>query len=673
MPTSARTLYQPWRIIGVFGVTTLFALLIARAFLAPTGYYGTPMSPRFSDAWFARAQTIIAGGNLYRDAETMTPPLVNLLLVPPVLGSGWFAHQNPAATLAFMLYFALFNLGTAFLLLAHNPDRRAGYAAAVVFLLNPLTTGNAILRRQDEAILVFGFALVILLMTQRRHTWASLVLGATLLIKLTAVLLIPLGLIRTRLLRYASIPLIVFGLVMAPFLLSAGVQAAFWNPTQRHAQHPFQFDGLNPIALWYVPQGNPPPIALLLFWSALFVVGIGATLIWIARRPHGIWEDLSLLLGVTLLLSPKLHCGYFALLALTLAPIAGRYKITGLVWGFGLLVLLADLTKWPTENFQLAFGMMLVAFAMLVVILKRISSAPRANDAAPPHTQLSPPPRADVVIPSIMRRRPWISAAVLAFTVGSLTAAFSAPQERFYDIGTPEDFSTAMTLFEPERRDGHTYRWTTPDAHLVLHGAYRGQALLGLRMFHQEEYRIDPPTLSLTGARAPGLTFGASTGWRVYQVLLPPDMFRSNGVATAPLTIKSDQYLPAPGDHRNRGAAIDWVTVTPMSGAPLPIGQSAYHALLLVGGLVIAWEMLRYLCIAAADGQAPHRAARRLDAGLIVLAAGLVLWASLHLPSLVWSAPLNPPILLNAVIGGCVLGSTIWTGRTRMLRPDPQR
>jgi len=143
------------RILAIFLALFVVYLLIAYFVLEPMGYYGTAEQPRFADPWIARAETIVNGGLLYRDVFTTTPPLINLLLIPPALVSGLFGHLNPWATLSFMTYFSLFNLFTAYALLYTTKDREEGYRAALVFLLNPLTFGNSLLRRQDESILAF--------------------------------------------------------------------------------------------------------------------------------------------------------------------------------------------------------------------------------------------------------------------------------------------------------------------------------------------------------------------------------------------------------------------------------------------------------------------------------------------------------------------------------------
>lgn len=370
------------QVLGVFLILLAFYLLAARLLLAPAGYYGSLEQPRFADPWIDRAETIVGGGLLYRDVSTTTPPLINLLLVPPTLVSGWFDHQNPAATLVFMLYFALFNLPAAYVLLDLTADRSSGYQAALLFLFNPLTFGNAVLRRQDEAILVAFFALTLWLAFRQRRRLAAATVGLTLLVKLSGALLVPPLWLRTRDWRYVVLPGLVFALGFAPFLLLAGRDAVFWDIGERHNQHPFQFDGISFGALWASLSGTEPSHTLLVAWSALLLLGALAALVAITVRPHDLLTDLSLLTATVLLLSPKLHCGYLALLALLLAPLAVRQRAAWLYLLFGALALAADLANFPYRAYGAAFGLMLAASLALLALFWRIMRPQAVPDRA---------------------------------------------------------------------------------------------------------------------------------------------------------------------------------------------------------------------------------------------------------------------------------------------------
>jgi Gpi18-like mannosyltransferase len=369
------------RILALFLFCLMLYLAIAYFIYAPWGYYGTSDTPRIGDPWVERTQGLLSGLMLYRDVHTMTPPLTNYLLIIPSLIPLWVSKLNPWATLSFMLYFALFNLFTAFLLLYMAEKRSEGWLAAAFFLLNPLTFGNAILRRQDEAILTFFFALALFLMIKRHHLRASLTIGVVLLIKLSGVLLIPVGFLNSRNWRYLVVPALLFMLLFGPFLFMAGDKAIFWDFNQKHTQHPFQLGGVSLATLWYKVQTQEPNEGVIEALSALFVVGMagaGAFLTWKRFRalPKGhalsdyhIMEDITLLLCMMLLLSPKMHAGYMSLLALTMAPLVKRYRLGVSYFLIGGLVILADFLKWPIQRYAIALGLIVIVYALLIRVI----------------------------------------------------------------------------------------------------------------------------------------------------------------------------------------------------------------------------------------------------------------------------------------------------------------
>ena len=359
------------RLLVLSVLLVAFYLGIAYFFHAPKGYYGTIEQPRFADPWLARTETILNGGVLYRDVFTTTPPLTNLLLIVPSVVSGWFGHLNPWSTLSFMLYFSLFNLFAALVLLYMGKTREVGYKTAVFFLLNPLTFGNTILRRQDESIIVFFIAVSILFFLRQQHVRSALAIGAAMLVKLTGAVTLPIALLHSRNWRYLLFPFLLFALVMLPFLLAAGRDAMFWDVSKRETQHPFQFDGVSLGSLWnrYHEEAEQVPLEGP---AVLFVVGVGLTAVYLTQKSHGFLEDLTLLVAVVLILSPKLHTGYFSMLALTMAPLAQRYRFTASYFLFGTFAIVADFYKWPIENFPIAFNLMVITFALLLFALIQI-------------------------------------------------------------------------------------------------------------------------------------------------------------------------------------------------------------------------------------------------------------------------------------------------------------
>ena len=364
--------------ITIFFVALLaIYLAIAYFFHAPRGYYGTVETPRFADPWFERAETILNGDLLYEDVFTTTPPLTNYLLLPPAIFSSLFGHVNPWATLSFMLYFSLFNLLAAFVLLYMADDRSEGFYAALFFLINPLTFGNTVLRRQDESIIVFFVAVALALYLKRRHLAAAVGIGVAMLIKLTGAMILPIAVLRSRKWYYLIVPFLVFFLILAPFLVAAGSDAIFWDVSRGGTEHPFQFRGVSLGALWngFQDQANPVPLSLL---SIIFTVGVAATLLALSQKSFGFLEDVTILITVVLLLSPKLHTGYFSFLALTMAPLLRRYKLQWVYLTFGAIAVVADFYKWPIVDFQIAFVLMVVVSLLLLFAMFRIVRGPDA-------------------------------------------------------------------------------------------------------------------------------------------------------------------------------------------------------------------------------------------------------------------------------------------------------
>ena len=331
----------------------------------PAGYYGSIEQPRFADPWIARTETILSGGLLYRDVFTTTPPLTNFLLIPPAYVAGLVGHINPWATLSFMVYFSLFNYLGALVLLYLGETRREGFWTAVCFLLNPLTFSNTVLRRQDESIVVLFIGIALLLFLKRRHLSAAVSMGLAVLVKLTGGIILPIAFLHSRKWHYLVIPALVFFTAVSPFLLLAGRAAMFWDFSQQEGEHPFQFGGVSLVALWNKFHEGSQLVNLQLP-SMLFVAGVGLILLFIAWKRIGVVEDLTLLLIVILLLTPKLHTGYFSMLALSMAPLIKKYRLHWIYFIFGGLAVVADYYKWPIENFSVAFYLMLAVVILLV-------------------------------------------------------------------------------------------------------------------------------------------------------------------------------------------------------------------------------------------------------------------------------------------------------------------
>jgi hypothetical protein len=276
-----------------------------------------------------------------------------------------------------MGYFSIFNLLTAYVLLNTEKDKEEGYRSAMYFLLNPLTFGNSVLRRQDESILVFFFSLALLSLLHHHRWRASIATGLTMLIKLSGALLMPIAFLHTRDWIYLIVPVVVFGLAFAPFLWSAGESAVFWDISGDNKQHPFQLHGISFGNLWRHGH-NEVPLMSMSAHSILLIIGSALALAFIAWRPRGLLEDLSLLTVTGLLLSPKLHTGYFALVVLMMAPLVRRYRIEWLYFLSGVLIMVVDMLKSELDAYNLAFALLAASFLLLIVGIIRFRCPSKA-------------------------------------------------------------------------------------------------------------------------------------------------------------------------------------------------------------------------------------------------------------------------------------------------------
>jgi hypothetical protein len=253
--------------------------------------------------------------------------------------------------------------------------KKEGFTAAALFLLNPLTFGNAVLRRQDESIIVFFIGLALFFILKRKHMKAAVAIGASLLVKLSGGILIPVAFLHSWNWRYLVIPILVFLVVLAPFLILAGQDAIFWNVNTAGGQHPFQYRGVSLFALWneFHEESQHVPLALA---ASLLFIGVGAAAAAVLWKRPGVLEELALLVTAAFIFSPKVHTGYYSILALVLAPLLKDWRAKGLYLLMGGVAIVADFYKWPIVNYPVAFYLMIVTLLLLTVLTVSLFFAP---------------------------------------------------------------------------------------------------------------------------------------------------------------------------------------------------------------------------------------------------------------------------------------------------------
>jgi 4-amino-4-deoxy-L-arabinose transferase-like glycosyltransferase len=246
-----------------------------------------------------------------------------------------------------------------------------------------------------------------------------------------------------------------------------------------------------------------------------------------------------------------------------------------------------------------------------------------------------------------------------------LWLAFGAAPPLRLDVGAAGDERFLWGFYDAEAGDGASFRWSGPDARLLLHGAPPGAALLALRLSGERLAAQGEPAVALARGDGPLVRFDVAPGWRVYRVLLPPGSLAAPGAAAAPLALRSALSTPgaaeAARDYRSLGVPLDWLELTRLRGQP----DGALARALWLTWAVGVLAALAGLASGAA-GARRHRAAL-LAGGLGALLA--LLWAWRDPYGLAWALPATPWALGCATL--LLAGRELWRRGAPRLRAAP--
>jgi hypothetical protein len=172
---------------------------------------------------------------------------------------------------------------------------------------------------------------------------------------------------------------------------------------------------------------------------------------------------------------------------------------------------------------------------------------------------------------------------------GSLFVLLSAPPTWSLDVGTAGDTRFLAGFFPPERSSDEAagnpplpaaFRWSRPEAHLLLYGLGTAPSALSLRLHHDASAPSNH-SLRVQQGEQTFATIRLVPGWRTYRTLLPAGTATSTGFAPARLTLFAAPS-PAAGegegseerrsdDERSLGVPVDRVAVVPLLPPTSPV------------------------------------------------------------------------------------------------------
>jgi 4-amino-4-deoxy-L-arabinose transferase-like glycosyltransferase len=256
----------------------------------------------------------------------------------------------------------------------------------------------------------------------------------------------------------------------------------------------------------------------------------------------------------------------------------------------------------------------------------------------------------------------WPVGLLLVVTAALLFGLLRNPPPRMIDLGAAGDTPFVASFFARERDGATSFRWTTSGSRLQLHGAVAGPLRLELRFHGNAVAASHPRRMYLQRDEQTLAELEIEPGWRVYQVLLPDP----GAQHAAPLDLIVSEYRSAPRDPRLLGVPIDWVQVTPLAGATVPVEMALRQTLRLTWALAL----LAGLMLGAQMGAQHAAPLRRIGVPLGIAAAGLILWAGYDPYMLAWAVSSAAGLLLLATVA--LAGLLFWNNRQAVITSIPR-
>ncbi|NTW01073.1 MAG: glycosyltransferase family 39 protein [Oscillochloris sp.] len=253
-------------------------------------------------------------------------------------------------------------------------------------------------------------------------------------------------------------------------------------------------------------------------------------------------------------------------------------------------------------------------------------------------------------------KRGWLVSTMWLLTVAmvaiSLSLALLHPEPETINVGTPGDGYFLANFYPAEVNGESSYRWSGLGARLLIPAVYQRPAMITMRL--QGANFAQPEDLRLS-VEQPGqipAAFKISTGWRVYQLLLPPSTSTTSFGDQTAINLVAPLTAPSSNDPRPLGFVLDSVKLRYLGLAPLipPITRA----------LVLTWMLG---IIGWAGVKAGRNPVQLYAPGAVaLLGLGAALWAWRDPGGFAWGVP-SPPLWLLLASSLLLAG---WDGLRRV-------
>ncbi|MBX0327905.1 hypothetical protein K2Z83_09485 [Oscillochloris sp. ZM17-4] len=247
--------------------------------------------------------------------------------------------------------------------------------------------------------------------------------------------------------------------------------------------------------------------------------------------------------------------------------------------------------------------------------------------------------------------------ALLLTLLALLTAAIASAPPLRVDARSSDAARSLWGFYQPEPGQDAIFRWSGPQARMLLHGAPSTAAMITLRLSGERLVSQGTPQVRLSRGDERFATFDIIPGWRLYHVLLPPGAAATLAGDAQRINLVSAMSRPGASDdardYRPLGVPLDWLRIARLDGG---LAEALARSLLLCWAVGLAAAGGAWL-VHMALPQATRLPATLASATIALLGLALSVWAWRSPYSLAWALPPTPWALglLSLLLGTAAL------------------